>query len=145
LVITTREDPPLQISRLRARGQLHEVRATDLRFSVEETAVFLQSMGLNLPAADITALEARTEGWISGIQLAAISMQGVDDPAGFIQSFTGSNRFVLDYLIEEVLNQQPDEIQDFLLQTGILDRLTAPLCDAVTGQDNGQKILESLE
>ena len=144
LVLTTREDPPIPMSRLRASGQLNEIRAMDLRFTVEETAVFLQTMGLNLSSPDITALETRTEGWISGIQLAAISMQGIDDTAGFIQSFTGSNRFVLDYLIEEVLNQQSNEIQDFLFQTAILDRLTGGLCDAVTGQNHSQIILESL-
>ena len=145
LVITTREDPPIPISRLRARGQLNELRAVDLRFTGEETAVFLQTMGLHLSSTDVAALETRTEGWISGIQLAAISMQGVEDTTGFIQSFTGSNRFVLDYLIEEVLNQQPDDIQDFLLQTAILDRLTGDLCDAVTGQNHGQKILDRLD
>ena len=146
LVITTREDPPIQISRLRARGQLNELRALDLRFTSTETAEFLnQVMGLNLSAEDIAALETRTEGWIAGLQLAAISMQGLDDTAGFIHSFTGSNRMILDYLIEEVLNQQSKDIQTFLLQTSILDRLTGSLCDALTGQKNGQETLEILE
>ena len=146
LVITTREDPPIQIARLRARGQLNELRALDLRFTSAETAEFLnQVMGLNLSAADIAALETRTEGWIAGLQLAAISMQGLDDTAGFIHSFTGSNRMILDYLVEEVLTQQSKDIQAFLLQTAILDRLTSSLCDAVTGQENSRETLEMLE
>ena len=146
LVITTREDPPIPISRLRARGQLNELRANDLRFTVEETAVFLnQMMGLNLSTAEIATLESRTEGWITGLQMAAISMQGSKDVEGFIKSFAGSHRFVLDYLIEEVLEQQTEEIQTFLLQTSILDRLTGPLCDAVTGQKNSREILELLD
>jgi len=146
LVVTTREDPPIPISRLRARVQLTELRAVDLRFTLEETAEFLnQVMGLNLSAEDIAALETRTEGWIAGLQLAAISMQGLDDAAGFIHSFTGSNRMILDYLIEEVLTQQSKEIQAFLLQTSILNRLTGSLCDALTDQDDGQATLEMLE
>ena len=147
LVITTREDPPLPLARLRARGQLTELRANTLRFSVAETAVFLnQVMGLNLSEADIAALEARTEGWIAGLQLAALSMQGhQDDTASFIQSFTGSHRFVLDYLVEEVLHQQPESVQRFLLQTAVLNQLTGPLCNALTGDNNGKEILESLE
>jgi len=132
LVITTRDDPHLPLARLRARGQLTELRATDLRFTSSEAAEFLnQVMGLNLSAEDITALENRTEGWIAGLQLAAISMQGREDTAGLIKSFTGSHHFILDYLIEEVLEQQPESIQSFLLQTAILDRLTGSLCDAV--------------
>jgi len=135
LVITTREDPPIQISRLRARGQLTEIRAVDLRFTSTETAQFLnQVMGLKLTAEDIAALESRTEGWITGLQMAAISMQGSKDVDGFIKSFTGSHRYVLDYLIEEVLNQQTDDIQTFLLQTSMLDRLTGSLCNVRTGQ-----------
>ncbi len=147
LVMTTREDPNLPLARLRVRGQLTELRAADLRFSLEETAVFLnQMMGLNLSKEDIAALEARTEGWIAGLQLAAISMQGhQDDAASFIQSFSGSNRFVLDYLVEEVLHQQPESVQRFLLQTAVLNQLTGPLCNALTGDNNGQEILESLE
>ena len=132
LVITTREDPHLPLARLRARGQLTELRAADLRFTPAEAADFLnQVMGLNLSAEDITALETRTEGWIAGLQLAAISMQGHQDTASFIKSFTGSHHFVLDYLIEEVLQQQSESIQTFLLRTSILDRLCGPLCDAV--------------
>src|SRR5512143_1196799 len=132
LVIATREDPHLPLARLRARGQLTELRATDLRFSPAEAADFLnQVMGLNLSAADIAALETRTEGWIAGLQLAALSMQGHQEAASFIKSFTGSHRFVLDYLIEEVLEQQSESVQTFLLRTSILDRLCGPLCDAV--------------
>ena len=127
LVIATREDPPLPLARLRARGQLTELRAADLRFTPAEAAEFLnQAMGLNLRDADVAALEARTEGWIAGLQLAALSMQGRADAAGFIQAFTGSHRFVLDYLVEEVLQHQPERIRSFLLQTSILDRLCAP-------------------
>src|SRR5205823_6972381 len=132
LVIATREDPPLPLARLRAGGHLTEVRAVDLRFTSSEAAAFLnQVMGLNLEAQDIAALERRTEGWIAGLQLAAISLQGHQDPASFIRSFTGSHHFVLDYLVEEVLGQQPESIQTFLLRTSILDRLSGLLCDAV--------------
>ena len=132
LVITTREDPQLPLARLRARGQLTELRAADLRFTPAEAAGFLnQVMGLNLSAEEIAALEARTEGWIAGLQLAAISMRGHQDTASFIKSFTGSHHFVLDYLMEEVLGQQSESVQTFLLRTSILDRLCGPLCDAV--------------
>ena len=121
LVIATREDPHLPLSRLRTRGQMAELRATDLRFTSSEAADFLnQVMGLNLSSDDIASLEARTEGWIAGLQLAAISMQGREDRTGFIRSFTGGHRLVLDFLIEEVLGQQPESIQNFLLQTAIL-------------------------
>ncbi|MCB0206173.1 MAG: LuxR family transcriptional regulator, partial [Anaerolineae bacterium] len=146
LVIATREDPPLPLARLRARGQLAELRGVDLRFTTTEAAEFLnQAMGLGLSDEDVAALESRTEGWITGLQLAAISLQGRKDATSFIKSFTGSHRFVLDYLIEEVLNQQTAEVQAFLLQTAILDRLTGPLCNALTGQNNGQTTLEMLE
>ena len=146
LVIATRQDPNLPIGRLRARGQLTELRAVDLRFTSSEAAAFLnRMMGLNLLPEDIAALETRTEGWIAGLQLAAISMQGHKDAASFIKSFTGSHRFVLDYLIEEVLEQQSEETQAFLLQTSVLDRLTGSLCDALSLQDKGQEILEMLE
>ncbi|MBN1217331.1 MAG: LuxR family transcriptional regulator [Anaerolineae bacterium] len=132
LVIVTREDPQLPLARYRARDQLTELRAADLRFTSSEAAEFLnQVMSLNLSAEDIAALETRTEGWIAGLQLAAISMQGHQDAAGFIKSFTGSHHFVLDYLVEEVLEQQPASVQTFLLRTSILDRLCGPLCDAV--------------
>ncbi len=146
LVIATREDPHLPLARLRARGQLTELRATDLRFTSSEAAEFLnQVMGLDLSAEDIAALETRTEGWIAGLQLAAISMQGHKDATSFIKSFTGSHHFILDYLIEEVLERQSESIQTFLLQTAVLDRLCGSLCDALTDQDNGQATLETLE
>ncbi len=148
LVIATREDPHLPLARLRVRGQLTELRAADLRFTPAEAADFLnQVMGLNLRDADIAALEARTEGWIAGLQLAAISMQGHQDATSFIQSFTGSHHFVLDYLIEEVLEQQSESVQAFLLRTSILDRMCGPLCDAVlpAPTTSGQETLEYLE
>ena len=146
LVITTREDPPIPISRLRARGQLNELRAVDLRFTGEETAVFLNHvMCLHLSAENIATLETRTEGWIAGLQLAAISIQGYGDAARFIESFSGSNRLVLDYLIEEILDQQPEHTRTFLLQTAVCDRFTESLCNALTGQDTGQQTLETLE
>ena len=148
LVIATREDPHLPLARLRARRQLTELRARDLRFSAAEGAEFLrQGMGLTLSTNDIAALETRTEGWITGLQLAAISMQGHPDLTKFIQSFTGSHRFVLDYLVEEVLQQQPDQIQTFLLQTSILERLCAASCAALAGIDDvsSQETLEYLE
>jgi LuxR family maltose regulon positive regulatory protein len=146
LVISTREDPALPLARLRARGQLTELRASDLRFSLSEAAEFLnQVMGLNLSPEDLTALETRTEGWIAGLQLAAISLQRSKDTAGFIKSFTGNHRLVLDYLLEEVLSQQPEHIQTFLLRTAILDRFNGSLANALTGQDNGQATLEILE
>ena len=150
LVIATREDPQLPLARYRARGQLTELRAADLRFTPAEAAEFLnQVMGLNLSVEDSAALEARTEGWIAGLQLAALSMQGLQDTAGFIQSFTGSHHFVLDYLLEEVLQKQPESIQNFLRRTSILDRLCGPLCDAVvldpSGSASGQETLEYLE
>ncbi len=148
LVIATREDPPLPLARLRARGQLTELRVTDLRFTPSEAARFLnQVMGLNLSAEEIAVLETRTEGWIAGLQLEAISMQGHRDVASFIQSFTGSHHFVLDYLVEEVLHQQPESVQTFLQRTSILDRLCGPLCDAVLldPSASGQLTLEYLE
>jgi LuxR family maltose regulon positive regulatory protein len=146
LVIATREDPLIPLARLRARCQLTELRAADLRFTPSEAAEFLnQVMGLGLTAEDIAALEDRTEGWIAGLQLAAVSLQGQPDKSRLIRSFTGSNRFVLDYLVEDVLSQQPRSLQDFLLQTSILKQLTGPLCDALSGQDNGQATLEMLD
>ena len=145
LVIATREDPNLPLARLRVRGQLNELRVADLRFTTAEAAEFLnQVMGLNLAAEEISALEDRTEGWLAGLQLAALSMRGQKDAAGFIQSFTGSHHFVLDYLVEEVLQQQPEAVQTFLLKTAVLDRLTGSLCEAVSGQNNGQQTLEYL-
>src|SRR5918992_3557151 len=148
LVIATREDPQLPLARLRARGQLCELRAADLRFTPSEAAEFLnQVMSLNLSAEDIAALEIRTEGWIAGLQLAALSMQGLADATSFIQSFTGTHHFVLDYLVEEVLQQQPERVQSFLLRTSLLERLCGPLCDAVVLDPavSAQETLEYLE
>jgi LuxR family transcriptional regulator, maltose regulon positive regulatory protein len=146
LVIASREDPQLPLARLRVRGQLTELRAADLRFTPPEAADFLNRvMGLNLAAENIVALENRTEGWIAGLQLAALSIQGRSDTGGFIQAFTGSHRFVLDYLIEEVLQRQPARVRSFLLETSILDRLSSPLCNAITDQADGKAMLETLE
>ena len=148
LVIATREDPQLPLARLRARGQLTELRAANLRFTISEANEFLnQVMGLKLSAENIAALEARTEGWIAGLQLAAISMQGRKDITSFIKSFTGTHHFVLDYLLEEVLQQQSESVQTFLLRTSILDRLCGSLCDAVLLDPSvsGQKTLEYIE
>jgi LuxR family maltose regulon positive regulatory protein len=146
LVITTREDPALPLPRLRARGQLTELRAADLRFTPPEAAEFLnQVMGLDLSPDDVAALEARTEGWIAGLQLAALSIQGRQDVSGFVQEFAGDNRYIVDYLLEEVLQRQPEAVRSFLLQTAILDRFNGPLCDAVTGQTGGQARLETLQ
>lgn len=146
LVISTRTDPPLALAQRRARGELAELRAEDLRFTYEEAILFLnQTAGLDLNAQDVASLESRTEGWIAGLQLAALSMQGHADRKGFINAFTGSHRFILDYLSDQVLQQQPQEIRLFLLQTSILDRLSASLCDALTGHFGSQAILESLD
>jgi LuxR family transcriptional regulator, maltose regulon positive regulatory protein len=148
LVIATREDPQLPLARLRARGQLSEVRADDLRFTPDEAAEFLnEAMGLSLSKEDIAALETRTEGWIAGLQLAALSMRGLADATSFIKSFTGTHHFVLDYLVEEVLGQQSESVQTFLLRTSILERLCGPLCDAVVSDPSasGQETLEYLE
>ncbi|HZJ09155.1 MAG TPA: hypothetical protein VFD39_05630, partial [Trueperaceae bacterium] len=148
LVVTTREDPRLPLARLRAGGQLTELRAADLRFNTAEAAAFLaEVMGLDLAADDIALLEARTEGWIAGLQLAAISMQGHADAAGFIASFTGSNRFVLDYLVEEVLQRQPENVQTFLLHTSVLGRMCGPLCDALlqNPEISGEETLAAIE
>jgi LuxR family maltose regulon positive regulatory protein len=146
LVIATREDPQLPLARLRACGQLCELRASDLRFTPSEATAFLnEAMGLNLSAQDVTALEDRTEGWIAGLQLAALSMQGHQDVTGFIRAFAGDHRYIVDYLVEEVLQRQPESVRSFLLKTSILDRLNGPLCDAVTGQEGGSARLEALE
>ncbi len=146
LAITTREDPRLPLPRLRARGRLTELRAADLRFTVDEAAAFLNdAMGLDLSPSDVAALETRIEGWIAGLQLAALSMQGRDDVTGFIQRFASGNRYIVDYLVEEVLERQPEPIREFLLQTSILDRLNGSLCDAVTGRDDSRKLLDRLD
>jgi LuxR family maltose regulon positive regulatory protein len=146
LCLVTREDPPFALPRLRVRGQITEIRAHDLRFTVQEAATFLnQVLNLVLDADSVAALETRTEGWVAGLQMAALSMQSRDDPAGFIAAFSGSNRHIIDYLADEVLNQQPSEIRDFFRQTSILERLNAPLCDALTERENSDKVLKQLE
>jgi LuxR family maltose regulon positive regulatory protein len=145
VVIASRADPVLPLARLRARGELAEIRAAQLRFTAEEAAAYLTGMGLALTARDVAALEGRTEGWIAALQLAALSMQGRDDVASFIAGFAGDDRYVVDYLAEEVLARQSDRVQAFLLQTSILGRLSGPLCDAVTGQGGGKAMLEALD
>ncbi len=146
LVLAGRSDPALPLSRLRARGELVEIRASDLRFTAEEAVAYLNgAMALQLTAEDVTALEERTEGWIAALQLAALSLQGRADVAGFIAGFAGDDRYVVDYLVEEVLSQQTDRVQRFLLQTSVLDRLSGSLCDAVTDQDGGKAMLEALD
>jgi LuxR family transcriptional regulator, maltose regulon positive regulatory protein len=145
VVITTRADPALPIARMRTRGELVEVRATDLRFTAEEAAVYLNDMaGLGLAASDVAALEDRTEGWIAALQLAALSMQGRDDVASFIAGFAGNDQYVFDYLVEEVLERQSEDVRSFLLDTCFLDRLSAGLCDAVTGHGGSKGMLEGL-
>ena len=146
LVLTTRLDPDLPLARWRARGELTEIRAADLRFTTEEAATYLTTTtGRHLDPRDVEVLEERTEGWIAALQLAALSMRGDSDISGFIARFAGTDRFVVDYLVEEVLHQQPDSVRSFLLQTAVLDRLTGPLCDAVTGRDDGSAALRELE
>jgi LuxR family maltose regulon positive regulatory protein len=150
LAMTTRVEPPLPLSRLRARGELVEVRAADLRFTADEAAAFLNDvMGLQLEPALVAALEARTEGWAAGLQLAGLSARGHagadGDVARFVDAFAGSNRFVLDYLLEEVLDRQPADLRAFLFDTCVLDQLTGGLCDALTGRTDGQSVLESLD
>jgi len=146
LVIASRADPALPLARLRGRGELVEIRAADLRFTPDEAAEYLnEAMGLTLTAEDVDALEGRTEGWIAALQLAALSMQGRDDIAGFIAGFAGDDRYIVDYLVEEVLQRQPEHVRSFLLQTSILSRLNGSLCDAVTGQDGGKAMLEALD
>jgi LuxR family maltose regulon positive regulatory protein len=146
LVAGTRADPPIPLARLRARGALVEVRATDLRFTPDEASAYLTgSMGLVLDAANVAALESRTEGWIAALQLAALSMQGRDDLAGFIDRFAGDDRYIVDYLVEEVLTRQPEAVRAFLLETSILARMTGTLVDSVTGQRGGRATLEALD
>ncbi len=146
LVIASRRDPDFPLSRLRARGEMTEIRIADLRFTRNEIAVFLnQIMGLNLSAENLTALDARTEGWIAGLRLTALSMQRHQDATQFIREFTGSHRYIVDYLGEEVLRQQDERVQSFLRETSVLRRLSAPLCDRITGQSGSQQILEQLE
>ena len=146
LLIATRADPPLPLARLRAQGELVEVRATDLRFSAEEAAAYLNEvMGLGLAPRELVALEERTEGWIAALQLVALSLRGRDDKEDFVARFTGNDRYIVDYLVEEVLRRLPAEIRTFLLDTCILDRLSGPLCDAVTGRAGSRAMLADLE
>ena len=146
LVIAGRADPALPLSRLRGRGELVEIRAADLRFTPDEAATYLNEvMGLVLRAEDVAALAGRTEGWIAALQLAALSLRGRDDAAGFIAGFAGDDRYIVDYLVEEVLQRQPQNVRSFLLNTSILGRLSGSLCDAVTGQDGGKAMLEALD
>ncbi len=146
LIVATRSDPPLPLARLRVRGQLNELRGADLRFTSDEAAAFLNDvMGLGLSDDNMKALESLTEGWIASIRMAAISMQGREDIRDFIAAFAGSHRHIMDYLVEEVLERQEASVQSFLVQTSILDRLSGPLCNTLTGQDNGQEMLDRLE
>jgi LuxR family maltose regulon positive regulatory protein len=146
LVVATREDPQFPLMRLRASDQLSELRAADLRFTSKEAAAFLNEvMRLELSDGDVEALEARTEGWIAGLQLAALSLQGRGDAPIFIEDFAGDDRYIIDYLFEEVLLRQPEKIRNFLLQTAILNRLSSPLCDAVTHGEDAKRLLETLE
>ncbi|MGE5224516.1 MAG: tetratricopeptide repeat protein [Omnitrophica WOR_2 bacterium] len=146
IILTCRADPPLPLARLRARGQMTELRADDLRFAMDEIVAFLNHIKkLDLLVDQIAALESRTEGWIAGLQLAAISLQKRQDATEFIESFTGSHRFILDYLVDEVLSCQPEDVQIFLLETSILARFTGPLCDALMGRNDGQERLRQLE
>ena len=146
LVILSRTDPPLPLPKLRARDQMIEIRAADLRFTKEETSTFLKGvMGLTLSAGDVATLEEITEGWVAALQLAALSTQGREDVSSFVEAFSGSNRHVLDFLTEEVLARQPDDVREFLLETSVLERMSAPLCNALTGRNDGQEMLERLE
>ena len=146
LVLASRADPPLPLARLRGRGQLAELRATELRFTSEEAAALLrEAAGPGLPDAVAAALAARTEGWAAGLQLAALSLRGQADAAGFVAAFTGSNRYVLDYLADEVLAGQTEQVRTFLLETSVLERLSGELCDAVTGRTGSQALLEQVE
>ncbi|WP_116998653.1 LuxR C-terminal-related transcriptional regulator [Desertimonas flava] len=146
IAVASRADPPWPLARLRSRGELLEVRGADLRFTTEEAGTYLNgSMGLDLAAVDVATLGERTEGWIAALQLAALSMRDRDDTARFVHSFAGTDRFVVDYLAEEVLERQPPDVRSFLLQTAVLGRLCGPLCDAVTGRAGGQATLVDLE
>jgi LuxR family maltose regulon positive regulatory protein len=146
LVVATRTDPPLPLARLRARGQLAELREADLRFTSHEAAELLHAgVGPELPEAAVAALEDRTEGWVAGLQLAALSLRDHSDPTGFVEGFSGSHRYVLDYLTEEVLDRQPEQLRTFLLETSVLDRLSGELGAAVTGRSDSQQLLEQIE
>jgi LuxR family maltose regulon positive regulatory protein len=146
VAISTRSDPDLPLARWRARGELVEIRAADLRFAFDEAHTYLNAVtGLDLAPADVVILAERTEGWIAALQLAALSLRGHEDVSGFITRFAGDDRYIVDYLIEEVLRHQPDAVRDFLYRSAVLDRLTGPLCDAVTGRRDGSDMLVALE
>ena len=146
LILASRADPPLSLARLRSHGDLTELRVSDLRFTPDEAAAFLnQVMGLTISAVDVAALEKRTEGWIAGLQLAALSLQGRENVADFVAAFSGGDRYIVDYLLEEVLQRQPEPVRRFLLETAILERLNGSLCNAVTAQADGQSMLETVE
>lgn len=148
MVLASRADPPLALARLRADGQLTELRADDLRFSADEAGSMLrEAMGDDLPVEAVAALAARTEGWVAGLQLAGLSLRGQHDVdvAGFVASFGADHRYVLDYLTEEVLDRQDEELRSFLLETSVLERLSGELCDAVTGRTGSQAMLERVE
>ena len=146
VVLGTRADPDLPLSRWRGRGELTEVRAVDLRFTDDEVAAYLTEVaGLSLAPHQVSVLEQRTEGWVAALQLAALSLQGREDVAGFVATFAGDDRYIVDYLVDEVLRHQSPEVREFLLQTAVLDRMTGPLCDAVTGRSDGVDLLLGLE
>ena len=145
VMLASRSDPPLPLARLRARGQLTEIRAAELRFTPAEAGELLQHAASALPDASVAALAARTEGWAAGLQLAALSLRGHDDAAAFVAAFTGSHRYILDYLAEEVLERQDTQLRTFLRETSVLERLSGPLCDAVTGREGSQALLEEAE
>jgi LuxR family maltose regulon positive regulatory protein len=146
MALATRADPPLPLARLRAGGQVAELRSGDLRFTLEETAAFLgETTELHIPASAIAELHERTEGWAAGVQLAALSLREHPDPNAFVRTFSGSHRYVLDYLTEEVLARQTNDVVSFLLDTSLLDRLCGPLCDALTGRTDGQEMLQRLD
>ena len=146
VVISTRVDPDLPLPRWRVRGELVEIRAADLRFTADEAAAYLNDVaGLGLAEEDVAVLEQRTEGWVAALQLAALSIRGHEDVRGFISRFAGNDRYIVDYLVEEVLQRQPAEVREFLSQSSVLDRLSGPLCDAVTGGQGGREMLEALE
>jgi LuxR family transcriptional regulator, maltose regulon positive regulatory protein len=146
VVLSTRADPDLPLARWRVRGELVEIRAAELRFTSDEAATYLnEATGLHLAAGDVDVLEERTEGWIAALQLAALSIQGRDDVSSFIARFAGNDRYIVDYLVEEVLTHQSEPVRELLLRTAVLDRLTGPLCDAVTGRDDGSNMLTTLQ
>ncbi len=146
LILITREDPPLPLARMRARGQINEIRERDLRFDLEESLEFFnRTMSLDLSPGAVAALEGRTEGWVTALQLAGVALRQHADPGAFIESFAGDDRYLVDYVMAEVLAREPEPLRDFLRQTAILDRLCAPLCDAVTGRTGSRELLDALE